>query len=92
MSRRETRSTAKRKKDLEKSQKLDKQKDITDLFAKSKAEELAAAVREGLMKMVTKEPTEQTTAIDPTLQVLSHKLDQMLSRMSQVPWLICKPL
>ena len=54
MSRRETRSTAKRKKDLEKSQELDKQKDIRDLFPKSKAEELAAAAKERLIKMATK--------------------------------------
>ena len=74
MSRRETRSTAKRKKDLEKSQELDKQKDIRDLVPKSKAEELAAAAREGLIKMATKEPTEQTTAIEPTLQVSHIKL------------------
>ena len=84
MFRRETRSTAKHKGDLGKSQELDKQKDIRDLFPKSKAEELAAAAREGLIKMVTKASTEQTTVIEPTLQVLSHKLDQVLSRMSQV--------
>ena len=63
---------------------MDKQKKIRDLFPKSKAEELAAAAREGLIKMATKEPTEQTTVVEPTLQGLSHKLDQLLSRMSQV--------
>ena len=84
MSSRETRSTAKRKKDLEIRQELEKQKKIRDLFPKSKAEELATTARESLIKIATKEPTEQTTAIESTLQVLSHKLDQLLSRMSQV--------
>ena len=71
MSSRETRSTAKSKKDPEKMQELDKQKKIRDLFPKSKAEELATAAREGLIKLVTKESTEQTTVIEPTLQVLT---------------------
>ena len=57
MSSRETRSTAKCRKDPEKRQELDKQKKIRDLFPKSKAEELATAAREGLIKMATKEPT-----------------------------------
>ena len=84
MSSRETRSTTKCKKDPEEKQELDKQKKIRDLFPKSKAEELATAARERLIKMATKEPTKQTTVVEPTLQVLSHKLDQLLSRMSQV--------
>ena len=84
MSSTETRSTAKYKKNLEKRQELDKQKKIRYLFPKSKAEELATAAKEGPIKMMTKEPIEQMTVIEPTLQVLSHELDQLLSRMSQV--------
>ena len=84
MSIRETRSTAKLKKNPEKKQELDNQKKIIDLFPTSKAEELATAASERPIKMATKEPTKQATVIEPTLQVLSHKLDPLLLRMSQV--------
>ena len=81
---RETRSSSRRKKELEKQSTKNKHTDIRDLLTKSKEEVVSASREES--KMASNEQDHVTTSIElqPSLMLLSRKLDQVLTRITQV--------